>query len=92
MRYRSFILEKDCINYHMILKEVPVKAMAANMISNDFNIILDSFRRRDTQLVLITHFDSYIDSKVQEVWVDQRDIGWNQILKGCLSKKWGKDQ
>ena len=35
-------------------------------------------------------FDSPIDIVVREAWEEQRAIGWDQILKGRISSKWGQ--
>ena len=38
------------------------------MIGDASNIVLGSFRNRDTTPVLVSHFDSAIDRKVKEAW------------------------
>ena len=33
-----------------------------------------------------------MDTKVQEAWAEQQLIGWDHILYGRLSSKWGQAQ
>ena len=60
------------------------------MRSAMINSILGSLQQGNPQLVLVTYFDSDIGMKLHEAWMEQWNIGWDQILKGYLSKQWGE--
>ena len=54
--------------------------------------IFSALRCGDSPPSRVTHFESELDDNVQMAWKDQRKIGWDQILKGRLSKQWGEAQ
>ena len=56
------------------------------------NAILESLHTGNYPPVLVMYFDSEIEQLLTQVWVEQRQIGWDQILKGRISSKWGDAQ
>ena len=40
----------------------------------------------------ISHFESPTDTLVKEAWEEQSLIGWDQVLKGRISTRWGNSQ
>ena len=54
--------------------------------------IFSALRCGDSPPSCVTHFESELDKRVQMAWKEQREIGWDQILKGRLSRHWGEAQ
>ena len=54
--------------------------------------VLESLHTGDHPPILVTHFDSEIEQILTHAWAEQRQIGWDQFLKGRISSKWGEAQ
>lgn len=59
------------------------------MIYECFMRIFILLRCGDAPPSNVTYFEYAIDEMVKNVWIEQRSIGWVQILKGRISKYWG---
>jgi hypothetical protein len=59
-----------------------------------YDIMLNilKFIRTDETPILVNHFESDMDRTIKEAWEEQKKIGWEQVLKGRLSSKWGVAQ
>ena len=74
------------------VQEKYAKLRTAKDIYDSFIRISITLRYGDAPPSTITYFESDIDNMVNKAWVDQRAIGWDQILKGRISKYWGQAQ
>ena len=68
------------------------KLRTAKVIYEGFMHNFIPLRRGGTPPSNVTHFDSKIDKLVQRAWEEQKAIGWDQMLKGRISKYWGLAQ
>ena len=75
-----------------IFKKKHAKLRTAKVIYDCFMRIFIAFRCGDAPPSSPTYFDSEIDTLVNKAWAEQRTIGWDQILKGRISKYWGQAQ
>ena len=73
-------------------KESQIRLKTATVICDAFSAILGSLRRRTGQPQLASYFESEMGTMVQDAWKEQEAIGWDNILKGRLNKKWGYAQ
>ena len=73
-------------------RRVHGKLKTEKVIYERFMRIFISLRMGDAPPSPATHYDSALDMMVQRAWDEQRDIGWDQILKGRISKYWGMAQ
>jgi len=65
------------------------KLRTAKVIYEDFMRIFISLRSGDAPTSHVTYFESDLDKTVRREWIEQRKIGWDQILKGRINKYWG---
>ena len=56
------------------------------------NIIHHLCHQSRNPLPFRPQFGSQFDKVLLEAWVEQERIGWGQLMKGRLSKKWGEAQ
>ena len=70
-------------------KQIHKKLRTAKVIYEGFMRMFSALRCGDSPPSRVTYFESELDERVQLAWRDQRKIGWDQILKGRLSKHWG---
>ena len=86
------MLKNGYTKHHTIFKAAHDNIRTAKVIYDAIMSIFSSLRHGTNAPTIITHFDSGIDRLVNEAWEEQRAIGWDQILKGQLSSKWGESQ
>ena len=65
------------------------KLRTAKVIYEGFVRIFSSLQCSNTPPSKVIYFESDLDELLQRDWVEQREIGWDQILKGRLSRSWG---
>ena len=70
-------------------KESQLRLKTATVICDAFSAILGYLRRRTGQPQLTSYFETELGTMVRDAWKEQEAIGWENILKGRLSKKWG---
>jgi hypothetical protein len=75
-----------------IFHKAHMKLKTAGIIYDAFVIILGYLRKGGSKPMLSSRFNSQIDILVREAWDEQELIGWDQILYGRISSKWGKAQ
>ena len=68
------------------------KLKTAKVVYQAMMRIFNSLRCGDAPPSVLSYFASDIDIEVQKAWTEQKKIGWDQILKGRLSKHWGRAQ
>ena len=73
-------------------KKVQKGLKTAGVIYHSLLRILQYLREGGDPPSFVNYFESPMDNLVKEAWAEQRLIGWDQILKGRLSSKWGKAQ
>ena len=86
------MLKNGHTKHQIMFKADHDKIRTAKVIYDTIMSIISSLRHGTKTPKIITYFDSGIDRMVNEAWEEQRAIGWDQILKGRLSSKWGKAQ
>ena len=70
-------------------KKTHGKLCTSKVIYESFMRIFISLRCEDAPPSNVTYFESDIDKMVQNTWIEQRAIEWDQILKGRIRKFWG---
>lgn len=85
-------LQYGRVKWREEFKQPHGKLKSAKFIYEGFMCIFISLRCGDSPPSNITYIDSAIDKMVQKAWLDQLEIGWDQFLKGRVSKYWGVAQ
>ena len=76
-----------------VLKGVHKRQRTASAISTAFyNIINHLHHQSMSPHPFLLQFDSTFDNTLLAAWKEQESIGWGQVMKGRLSKKWGEAQ
>ena len=75
-----------------IFHHTHAKLKTAKVIYDALESIIGAIQKNDKTPTLLLHYDSPIDRAVRAAWKSQRTIGWENILKGRISKLWGKVQ
>jgi hypothetical protein len=91
MRCTAPTLGASYSQLHMAFKRKHAGIHTAKPIY-DIMLKILKFIRTDEAPVLVTHFESDMDRTIKEAWEEQKEIGWDQVLKGRLSSKWGVAQ
>ena len=74
-----------------VFKGVHKRHRTASAIFTAFSNIIHHLRHRSRNpLPFRPQFGSNFDKILLEAWVEQERIGWGQLMKGRLSKKWGR--
>ena len=81
-------LQASHINRREEFRQTHGKPKPAKVIYEAFMRIFISLWLGDALPRSVTQFDSAIDRMVQNAWGVKRDMGWEQILKGRISKHW----
>ena len=74
------------------VKEKYARLRTAKVIYDSFMRIFIALKCGYAPPSAIIYFEFDIDNMINKVWVDQRTIGWDQILKGRVSKYRGQVQ
>ena len=68
------------------------KSKTAAIIYNSLATILGYPRKGGSKPMFRSIFTSRLDKLVKAVWEEQEKIGWEQIMYGRISSKWGQAQ
>ena len=74
------------------IKESQTRLKTVKIISDAFGKIMGYLQRGQGQPRFVQQFDTDMDRMIQKAWNEQDNIGWENMLKGSLSKKWGQAQ
>ena len=72
------------------IKEVHEKLRTGTVIYMSLQEISNSLKGGGgVPLEIVNHFDFDLDRMLKGAWKERRAIGWDQLLKGQLSERWG---
>jgi len=91
MRYKTLELSKIYQQHSVLFNQIHVKLHTAKAVYHALTNILTAVREGANH-ILVLHFDSDINKAVRVAWNEQKEIGWDQTLKGRISKLWGRAQ
>ena len=91
MRCTAPTLGASYSQLHLAFKRTHVGLHTAKPIYDIMLYILKCIRTDETP-ILVQYFESDMARATQEAWMEQQKIGWEQLLKGRLSSKWGAAQ
>ena len=78
--------QRVCLGkFHKVHKKLKM----AGIIYNSLLSILLYFKDGGEPPRFLQQYESSMDTMVEKAWKEQKLIGWDQILKGRISSKWG---
>ena len=89
IQYTATHLQSSHVKRREEFKQAHTQIRTTKVIHEAFVCIFSLLLRGDTPPFDITYFASNIEKIVQKAWTNQRAIGWDQVLKGRISKYWG---
>ena len=85
-------MKKSHQKYTQIFHHTHAKLKTAKLIYDALESIIGAMQTGDKTPTLLLHYDPPIDRAVRVAWESQRAVGWENILKGRISKLWGNAQ
>jgi hypothetical protein len=85
-------MDKENNERRGIFHKAHKKLKTAGIVYDSFGKILGFLRRGGSKPTFRSRFTSRIDTIFREAWEEKEMIGWEQILYGRISSKWGQAQ